>query len=185
MRLIIAITIGLLLSVSAYAASDEANEPEAKVDTLKKTDTLLYVEEGELATTAFVTDSINYETRLRQNPTTALFKSMVGPGWGQWGNGRKVKAVIYAGLDAWMVVSAIHYGRQASDFKSAFENSTDISLRREYYDLYLDRKDERNKFTYLSGSILRIMRRSSFSVNDRSAQIGFSISPSLLPTILT
>ena len=50
----------------------------------------------------------------------------------------------------WMIGAAIHYGRQASDFKSQFDATSDIDARRDLYGLYLDRKDERNKYTWFA-----------------------------------
>ena len=71
-------------------------------------------------------------------------------GWGQFGNKRKVKGTIFFAFDVWMVASAIHYGGQARDFKTEFDNTPDslITERRDIYDLYSDRRDNRNKFTW-------------------------------------
>jgi hypothetical protein len=43
---------------------------------------------------------------------------MLLPGWGQLGNRRYLKAILFAGLDAWFVGAAIHYGRQAREFRT-------------------------------------------------------------------
>lgn len=113
-------------------------------------DTILFtppVVDGE----ASVTDTINFERHLRQNPTAALVKSLAIPGWGQVGNGRYVKAAIFVGLDIWFIGEAIHYGRQASDFKKQYDAATSPDLRNDYYSLYADRRQERNKYFFFLG----------------------------------
>ncbi len=147
-----------VLGVAACGwAEDLPNErsvpPSADSSTVDSTvviDTVLFRQTGLLAGYLPVTDTTNLERRLIQNPTVALFKSALIPGWGQWGNHEYIKAVIFFGLDAWCVGAAIHYGRQASDFREKYESSTIISQRNDYYDLYSDRKDERNKFTWFA-----------------------------------
>ncbi len=122
-------------------------------DSLKvKTDTILFVPGSQLKFFANVDDSTNFEKHLIQNPTKALFKSMILPGLGQLGNKKKRKAVIYFGLYAWFLGETFHYGAQAGDFLKQFEETSkdNISLRNDYHSLYLDRKDERNKFRWFT-----------------------------------
>lgn len=127
-----------------------AAEDETVSDSAVVIDTTLFEAQQLLLSTASVSDPTNYETKIIQSPSRALFKSMFIPGWGQLGNGKRTKALFFAGLDSWMIISALHYGSQASDFKDKFEAAGDLELRREYYKLYLDRKDERNKFTWFA-----------------------------------
>ncbi len=143
------ITVGLLLSAIGVAASDSTMVDSSQGEEIP-VDTLLFEPGQVLQSFAAVTDSTNREARLIQNPTTALLKSIAVPGLGQLGNRRYLKAVLFFGLDVWMVGSAIHYGRQASDYRDLY-SATDpgnISLRNDYYSLYRDRKDERNKLTW-------------------------------------
>ncbi|UCE24698.1 MAG: hypothetical protein JSU74_01210 [Candidatus Zixiibacteriota bacterium] len=146
MRIRSLIALGLIAFVSAATGWCD----ETGADSTHLSDTLLFDGTGLLEHSQPVTSDVNFEKRLRQNPTVGLFKSMFVPGWGQLGNRRYTKAVIFAGLDAWFIGAAIHYGRQASDFKVRFDLATDLDDRRELYDLYLDRKDERNKFTWFA-----------------------------------
>lgn len=134
--------------------NDSVQADSAQIDSsaikLIKEDTVLFVPptfEGELP----VTDSSNLEKRLRQSPTGALFKSLVIPGWGQMSNGKPVKALIYAGLQGWCIGAAIHYGGSASNFKDSYEASTDVSIRQQYYAMYKDRRQERNKYLFFLG----------------------------------
>lgn len=135
--------VALVLAVPGWCDDTE-------VDSTRLSDTLLFDGMGLLEHSQPVTSDINFEKKLRQNPTAGLFKSMFVPGWGQLGNRRYTKALIFAGLDAWFIGAAIHYGGQASDFRDRFDLATDLDARRELYDLYLDRKDERNKFTWFA-----------------------------------
>ncbi len=151
---IIIATSDVSAQVPVPPLNDTVQTDSAHVDSsaikLNKEDTILFVPptfEGELP----VTDSSNLEKRLRQSPTGALFKSLVIPGWGQMSNGKPVKALIYAGLQGWCIGAAIHYGGTASNFKDSYEASTEVSIRREYYAMYKDRRQERNKYLFFLG----------------------------------
>lgn len=137
------------VDTSELVADTSFSVDTTSIETLS-VDTVLY-RPGQLLTPYRpVTDPENLERRLSQNPTVALIKSVFIPGLGQLGNRRYIKAAIFMGLDAWFISSAIHYGRQASDFRDQFEKSTDIAARNDYYNLYQDRKNERNKFTWFA-----------------------------------
>lgn len=114
-------------------------------------DTLLFQPLPDSSLVAQVTNPINFEKQLAQNPTVALFKSMFVPGLGQVGNRRYIKAIVIAGLETWFIGSAIHYGRQASGFRNQWNEATDVTSRNIYYGLYEDRRDERNKFSWFAG----------------------------------
>lgn len=114
------------------------------------TDTIIYQPGDVLHGYTPAADTVNVESNLRQAPTLALLKSMIVPGWGQMGNGRYIKATVYFGLDVWFIGAAMHYGRQASDLRKQYDMAGSIALRNEYYSLFLDRKDERNKFTWFA-----------------------------------
>ena len=135
------------VDTSELVADTSFSIDTVSIDTLS-VDTVLYRSGQFLTPYRPVTDPENLEKRLSQNPTVALIKSVFVPGLGQLGNRRYIKAAIFMGLDAWFVGSAIHYGRQAADFRSRFENSTTPAQRNDYYNLYQDRKNERNKFTW-------------------------------------
>jgi hypothetical protein len=137
----------LVLTVSTI----EAEPPDStQEDTTVVVDTVLYQPGDLLSAYSPVTNPVNLEQRLYQNPTVALFKSMLVPGLGQLGNRRYFKAALFFGLDAWFVGSAIHYGRQAADFRSRYESDTTIAGRNAWFSLYDDRRDQRNKFTWFA-----------------------------------
>ena len=135
------------VDTSELVADTSFSVDTTSIDTLS-VDTVLYRPGQLLIPYRPVTDPENLEKRLSQNPTVALIKSVFVPGLGQLGNRRYVKAAFFMGLDAWFVGSAIHYGRQASDFRDQYEMSADTTTRNDYYNLYQDRKSERNKFTW-------------------------------------
>jgi len=143
------IIVVLLLSATGVAAYDSTGVDTSQGEEIP-VDTLLFEPGQMLRSFAAVTDTTNREARLIQNPTTALLKSLAVPGLGQLGNRRYLKAVLFFGLDVWMIGSAIHYGRQASDFRKLYgaADPGNVTLRNEYYSLYRDRKDERNKLTW-------------------------------------
>lgn len=144
-----ALLCGLLWA--SLAGAQEINPPSPS-DSLKS-DTLLFFPPPDTRLIVPVTDSIDLEKRLTQQPTIGLFKSMLLPGWGQFGNRRYTKALIFAGLETWFVGSAIHYGRQAGDRRTDWEQIDEgsIDARNIAYGLYVDRRDERNKFIWFAG----------------------------------
>ena len=120
------------------------------VDTNTVIDTILYQPKDIGYSIKGVSDSTDFEKKLYQSPTLALFKSMLVPGLGQLGNHQYVKAAIVVGLEGWLISSAVHHGRDASDFRDQFNQSIDIAERNRLYSQYLDSKDERNKFTWFA-----------------------------------
>jgi Family of unknown function (DUF5683) len=137
-------------SPALFAQTDSTQQSDT---TSQRQDTVIYDPGNRLTDIAAVNVPVDFETRRTQNPTTGLFKSMAIPGWGQIGNRRYTKAVIFVGLQGWFIGSALHYGKQASDFRTKYDAETDISARNEWYDLYNDRRDERNKFTWFAALV--------------------------------
>lgn len=118
--------------------------------TLSPVDTVIFQPGSLLDKYSEVTNAHNFETSLSQHPTLGLIKSMVLPGWGQLGNRRYFKAVLFAGLDAWLVVSAVDHGQQARDYFDQFESATDIGDRNAFHTLYRRSRDDRNRFTWFA-----------------------------------
>lgn len=193
-RLIALLVVVLsVLTAHAYSQvtpppfSDSNQTDTTAVDSSKtpviQNDTILFVPpvfRGELP----VTDSTNLEERLKQKPTTALLKSLVIPGWGQIGNGRVTKAVIFAGLQGWCVGAAIHYGKSASNFKESYEASTAVSTRNQYYSMFKDRRQERNKYLFFLGLTTLVSVFDAYvdahltgSPANRSETIGLELAP--------
>jgi hypothetical protein len=114
-------------------------------------DTLLYVPPEKEPAAGEVTSRTDLERHLTQNPTAALFKSMLVPGLGQVGNHRYFKALLFAGLEGWFVSRAIHYGRQASDAATYYRAQTDVTLRYLAYNDYSRKRSNRNKFIWFAG----------------------------------
>jgi len=151
----------LLTAVAAVEARADTTDvapptttPSGTVDSAAVADTIVFVPSPEKLTSARVTNPVDFEQRLSQNPTTALFKSMLVPGLGQIGNRRYVKAGVFIALEVWFVGAIVHYGRQASDYRDQYDalpaDSSFRDLRDEYYRLYDDRRDERNKYTWFA-----------------------------------
>jgi hypothetical protein len=163
----------LLLVLVTPAAADTTSadsllQPDSllQVDSSLLVDTMIYRPGSDLLMYRVATDSTNLEERMIQNPTLALFKSLVIPGWGQLGNRSYIKAILFAGLDAYLVSNAIHYRNEAADRYDRYESvvlplpadscSSDPdcnSLRNQkngFYDDYLASKDQRNKFIWFA-----------------------------------
>ena len=136
--------------VLIWGAAARAADTPAPADTTAP-DTVIFRPDPALVSLDDITDTVNRERHLAQRPTVALFKSMVIPGWGQWGNRRYLKAAVVFGVQVWFIGSAVHFGRQAADFRARWEVETDTDRRRELYDLFDDRRTRRNKFLWFAG----------------------------------
>ncbi|MCB2230074.1 hypothetical protein KQH82_05105 [bacterium] len=154
--------IGILLAGALHAQTEP---PPAEPDSLVSPDslvaidtaaaeispdTIMFIPDLDAEREGRVTDTVNYERRLTQQPTVALFKSMAIPGWGQVGNKRYIKAAIFAGFQTWFISSAIRFGGQASDARDAWSSETNLAERNRLYDIYEDKRGQRNKFTWFA-----------------------------------
>lgn len=114
-------------------------------------DTIYYIPTQVSSAAALVSNPINFEEHLTQQPTIALFKSMFVPGWGQAGNRRYLKAGVIIGLEAWLFSNALHYGRLAQDERDRFEAEPEAQTRDIYYGRYLKQRSQRNKYRWFLG----------------------------------
>ncbi len=130
-----------------------AIQADESADTAKATpldDTLLYQPGIILTGTSPVSNPTDFEHKLTQNPTVGLFKSMVVPGWGQFGNHKYIKGAVFLAADAWFVSRAIKYRKDARDYRTLYENATGISAKNDLYSQYKSLKNKRNKFTWFA-----------------------------------
>lgn len=184
------LTVSILLLLAAGSAAQDDTAAPAPSDTAEAEpadapDTVVYFRTPDLEKYAPVTDTVDLETNLYQNPTTALFKSMIIPGWGQWGNRRYIKAILFAGVDAWLIGSAVHFGGQASDLRDQYEAATDLAERNRLYGRYSDKRDQRNKYTWFAVIVSFISmfdayvdaHLSGFPDRDRVEGISFEMGP--------
>jgi hypothetical protein len=73
--------------------------------------------EGEARTRAAAIDTVagGHATPWQRQPRWIMFRSLAVPGWGQWANGKHLKAVVVAAGEGYLVWRAIDYGRQEGD----------------------------------------------------------------------
>ena len=90
-----------------------------------------------------------------QKPTAALLKSMLVPGWGQVGNKKYIKAVIFAGLESLAFGTYWHYRTKTSDAREAFE-SAGLNEQGMLFREYENARSERNRFAWYTGSLIFI-----------------------------
>jgi hypothetical protein len=121
------------------------------VDSVPKADTLVFVPQMEQRPAGDVTNQVNLERHLIQNPTGALFKSMLVPGLGQMGNRRWFKAGLFMSLQTWFALEAIRYGQETHSLKAQFESEPDTFRRQVIHVAYGNRRSDRNKFVWFFG----------------------------------
>lgn len=170
--------LSALICLSAAVKADST-------DVSPGSDTTLFVPLLNDRDSALVIDTTNLERHLYQNPTVALFKSMFVPGLGQFGNHRYVKAMLFAGLEVWFVSSAIDYGRQARDYRKKYDAATEVLIRDQYYALYKNRRDERNKYLWFTGITVFVSMFDAYvdahlsgsPTSGRGHKVGFDVGP--------
>jgi hypothetical protein len=107
---------------------------------------------------------------VKKNPTSAMLRSMALPGWGQWYNEKKFKAVIFGGAEIGLVADAIVQNQLAA-------RSGNI-LDREFY-----RNNRSLAIWYLGAAILYSMADAYvdahlFDFDDRQE---LTLEPALIP----
>jgi len=116
-----------------------------------KIDSVLFIPSMDESPEKQVDNPIDFERHLMQNPTTALFKSMLLPGWGQLGNHSYIKAGIIIVLESWLIGTAIINGIDASDYNDKYNQAVELVDKRYYYSLYEQSRDSRNKYIWFAG----------------------------------
>ncbi|MFZ1684899.1 MAG: DUF5683 domain-containing protein [Candidatus Zixiibacteriota bacterium] len=145
--------MAILFIIAPVTLWAQGSAPAPTTDTSKivPPDTIMYIPSLDSTRDLSVSDTVDLEQHLVQNPTTALFKSLAIPGWGQVGNKRYFKAALFAGLEIWFVGEAIHYAGQASDYRKQYDAAVDPFYRNHYHGLYKDRYTRRSKFIWYAG----------------------------------
>jgi hypothetical protein len=158
MRIFLPVFATLLLGGQVRADTTDVAAGSPAVDTVEirskaVRDTVQFVPKLDESIVQQVTNPVDYEKRLTQNPTLALFKSLLVPGWGQIGNRKYIKAAVFIGLETWFAAAAIHQGKKANEFRDLWESTPreKILQRNVYYGLWQDRRDNRNQFLWFAG----------------------------------
>lgn len=176
----------LFMLVLVLAGSIVAQE-EAPPDTStlpEHADTVLYEPGEELEGYIEVDSPYDSEQNLTQNPTLALFKSMLIPGWGQIGNRAWFKAGLFATIEGVLIASALNYRSKASDLYDQYQAAEDVGERNRLYDRYEDRVNKRNRYTWFAVITVFISmfdayvdaHLSGFPVED-SGRLGLEVGP--------
>ena len=157
------------------------SQDTSKVDSLTLTepvheqltsDTTLFIPTLRNSKARSVTNITNFEKHLTQSPTAALFKSMVVPGMGQIGNRRYLKAAIAIGLETYFFSKVLDLNKESSNARQAWQAETDLGLKRNLYNEFDEKRNNRNKFIWYTGITI------FFSMFDAYVDAHLSGSPS-------
>lgn len=96
-----------------------------------------------------------YRTReeRQQNisPTSTMLKSVAFPGWGQFSNGKYIKAGLIFVIESYFIYRAVDFGRKASDWRDKWKAEPDTSAAKvTYFNQYADYRDTRNSYIWYS-----------------------------------
>ncbi len=107
-------------------------------------------------------DSAQQSLMWQPSPTGAMVRSIIFPGWGQWYNHKKLKALLVFATESGIITTAVYWQRQSKRAPTHGEHDFDL--------------DNRNlAFWYLGGAILLSMADAYID-----AQLaGFDVSPDL------
>lgn len=151
------------------AAGAEESSPIDQIDSILPADSALLIDSLTIPdSTAEISDSIILEPVMynldldsvlsgafwadkpteekSSSPTTALFKSVAFPGWGQYSNRKYFKAGLIFAIESWFIFKAVKDGRDASDWRDKWKSTPDSlsSLKLEYFNKYTKYRDQRN-----------------------------------------
>ncbi len=179
------LVLGVLLVSSVGAVPPADSSYIDSLLTVGSSDTVLFAPPPDQSAAGEVTNPVDFEEHLYQNPTVALFKSMVLPGWGQFGNHSYIKAGVIVGLQAWLISSAVHYGRQASDARELYDNATTLGTRNVLYYDYDQKRKSRNKYIWYAGIVTFISMFDAYvdahlsgsPVDERNEKFSLDIGP--------
>ncbi|MCP4566921.1 MAG: hypothetical protein GY841_05005 [FCB group bacterium] len=90
------------------------------------------------------------------SPTTALFKSVAFPGWGQYSNRKYFKAGFIFAVESWFIFKAVRDGRDASDWRDKWKSTPDSlsSQKLEYFNKYTKYRNQRNTNIWYTSIII-------------------------------
>ncbi len=147
---VFAIIILLLMAASVFADTTDVVDLVV-LDSAAVSDTVLFEPPPDKSFAGRVTNPVDLEQHLTQNPTGALFKSMFVPGWGQFGNRRYTKAAVIFSLEVVCFAASLHYRGQANDARERYEAATTIASRNHWYEFYDNKRKNRNKYAWFVG----------------------------------
>ncbi|UCC81091.1 MAG: hypothetical protein JSW64_06960 [Candidatus Zixiibacteriota bacterium] len=85
----------------------------------------------------------------RKNPTGALFRSLFVPGWGQFYNGKYIKAVVIAGIEVYLINEVYTHWHKANLHEKHFTNAFDYPVyQAEEFAKYEKELDRRGNATW-------------------------------------
>lgn len=116
---------------------------------------------------AAVADSLSRTQR--KSPTGAMIRSLLIPGWGQFYNGKWLKAILVFGLEAGFIGAAVYYNQKAQD-------ASQPEVNRRFY------TDQRNTNYWRTGVVILLSMLDAYvdahlSDFDESPDLSFRIEP--------
>ncbi len=181
-----ALAIILLLLMASSVSADTTDVVDSVViDSAEVSDTILFDPPPDKSYAGRVTNPVDLEQHLTQNPTGALFKSMLVPGWGQFGNRRYTKAAVILSLEVVCFAASLHYRGQANDARDRYEAATTIASRNHWYDFYDNKRKNRNKYAWYVGITIFLSMFDAYvdahlsgsPLDKRNDKISFEIMP--------
>ena len=80
----------------------------------------------------------------KRNPTGALLRSAIIPGWGQFYNKMYIKATIIALAESYLIYGINNDWRDSDRFEKAFQGATDTEVKARDFSNYEKARDRRN-----------------------------------------
>ena len=103
------------------------------------------------------------KSRTIQNPSAALFKSMVVPGWGQVGNKKYIKAGFVIGLESLLFLKWLRFRRKTADARADFEDAPDTEPNKTFlFNKFQATRNDPNLFAWLTGTVIFISMFDAF-----------------------
>lgn len=140
--LALAASIQLVFARPVAAQSDSAEVPQSPV--------ILNADSAASGAPQLTAGLHPRDTSFWDQPTGALFKSVLFPGWGQYANKKYQKAAIIFGLESFFIAKAVQYFQRTRDRFDTFQQTED----RADFDAYDNARTTRNKYYwFVAGTI--------------------------------
>jgi hypothetical protein len=81
-----------------------------------------------------------------RSPTSIMIRSALVPGWGQWSNGRHLKAVVVFGAEGYLIYRAVRAGIKEHDARGLARENPELAAG--YLALAEARNNERRDYTW-------------------------------------
>lgn len=104
-----------------------------------------------LSATLDAQESLLKKKQDNPSPTGALLRSLAVPGWGQFYNGKYVKAAVIGIGESLLIYQTVYYWKRSDKYQDLYLNEDDSDLRQSKFQQFDRYRDLRNQHIWFLG----------------------------------